>query len=102
MGDCIMSETKKVTVTLFEDNRCSMAMVKINDYCAFEGNEWDFHPGCFGPIKLNSKYMPKEIKIKHTLDEFDGSSDFFDQVVGAYQDAGFEVDTQYSTYKFET
>lgn len=93
-----MAKEKKVTITLFEDNNCSMAKVMINKYCAFEGNEWDFHPGCFGPINLDSQYMAKNIQIDHVLDEFKGSDDFFKQVVEAYEDAGFTVTHLYEDY----
>lgn len=96
-----MAKEKKVTITLFEDESCSMAKVNINKYCAFEGNDWDFHLGCFGPIYLDSTYMPKKIQIDHVLDEFKGPSDFFEQVVEAYKEAGYTVESHYADYTFE-
>jgi hypothetical protein len=96
-----MGKQKKVTITLFEDNTCSMAKVMINKYCVFEGNEWDFHPGCFGPINLNSQYMAKNIQIDYFLDDFKGSDDFFEQVVKAYEQEGYLVQSFHDEYLFE-
>lgn len=75
-------------------------MVTINEHCVFEGNDWDFHPGCFGPINLNSQYMPKNIQIDYMLDSFKGPHDFFEQVVEAYKQEGYLVEEYYDDYEF--
>lgn len=41
-------QTDKNAVQLFTDPSCEMAKVLFNGECIFEGNYWDFHPGCYG------------------------------------------------------
>jgi hypothetical protein len=88
--------TKKVSVGLFTDNSCEMAKVKIGNQVVFEGNFWDFHPGCHGSILMN-EYTGN---IDHVIDDFHGASDFFHQIIATYYKYGFEVKETKTSYKY--
>jgi hypothetical protein len=87
---------KTFTVALYLDSSCSMAKVTVNEKYFFEGNYWDFHPGCHGPIDI--KVGNKVIAV---LDDFHGPLDFMQQVVEAYKNNGYTVKDEYHSYTYE-
>ncbi len=38
---------EEIAVTLYEDSKCSMASLYVDDVIVFNGNHWDFHPECW-------------------------------------------------------
>jgi len=57
--DTIFKLKEKNTIEAFVDESCEMAKVNVNGSCILEGNDWDFHAGCYGHefhVFLEKKY----------------------------------------------
>lgn len=57
--DNMFTLREKNTIEAFFDEDSEMAKVKVNGSCILEGNEWDFHAGCYGHefhVFLEKKY----------------------------------------------
>ena len=76
------------------DEETDMAAVSLNGTCIYEGNFWDYHPGCFGIEDL----------------EFEDHDEFVDELIRnlylntkqnkEYSEATFVVTGR--TYKYES
>lgn len=71
-------------VILFEDENCEMAKIEVNGKNLYEGNYWDFHPGCHG-LKLDFENRDELVRV----------------VVNGLVDAGYEVAESEQTYVYE-
>ncbi len=89
---------KSVTIGLHLDDSCEMAKITVAGDTIFEGNEWDFHPGCQGPVDLSDD---TEYSVKKVIRSFHGSDDLFEKVVTAYEKAGFNVAEERLEYSYE-
>ena len=45
-----MTVSSNSTLTLVRDSSSEMAWLFLERDCVFMGNEWDFHPGCYGSV----------------------------------------------------
>jgi len=69
------------TVKILLDESCDMALVYLNEICLYEGNYWDYHPGCYGiddfefdsPRTFAENLVETLVLTTGSLDEFNGT-----------------------------
>lgn len=66
--------TEKNVLEILEDNDCDMAKVIVNGTVFLEGNNWDFHNGCYGHYDLPDFNSVEELKeiIIHYIEDIKG------------------------------
>lgn len=88
-----LADGAEVVIEVLRDTSCSMARVQMDGKTVQEGNNWDFHPNCWG-AQDDSPWPRNHLAIK----KFKGPEDMAEVLEKALTAEGFQVKVKRGYY----
>jgi hypothetical protein len=76
-----------------------MAKIEVDGENIYEGNFWDFHPGCHGVPYLYDKNDPDQWLLASVKENWKGRRSLFLEIERILTEGGFGVESGEENYK---